>query len=70
VVVGLPANKHAPVESIAGNRNRLQPLETATSRAIAIIKIRPTGSGRDCDRALVAAVWFIRRFAASIVSVK
>jgi hypothetical protein len=49
------------VESIAGNRSWLQPLDAAIDpSAIAINKIRPTGSGgRACDRALVAAFMFI-----------
>ena len=47
VDVGGGANKHDPVGSIAGNRNRLQPLATATANATTISSNRPNGSGLD-----------------------
>jgi hypothetical protein len=48
-----------PVGSIAGSRSRLQPLAMTVSSAIAMNTNRPIGSGEGCERALVAAGWFI-----------
>ncbi|MDG2220292.1 MAG: hypothetical protein P8L85_02870 [Rubripirellula sp.] len=44
VVVGFGAQRRDPVESIAGNRNRLQPLANTPDNEIAITKRRAVGN--------------------------
>ena len=67
VVVGLGANKHRPVGSIAGKRSRLHPLLTATINTIATASTQARGRRGDFIGSIREGVRYIvlRRGSAS-----